>query len=79
MSLCILPFTVDGSTKLYTKEAHKEAVLLVLEITGGGEQGPAGQNQLVDPNCYDAFLCSAGDAVLENFSCPALDTASPVE
>lgn len=70
---------VDGSTKIYTKEAHREGVLLVLEITGGGAQGAAGENQLVDPDCYDAFLCSAGDEVLEDFDCPSLDTASPVE
>jgi hypothetical protein len=71
--------TADNSTKIYTKEAHREGVLMVLEITGGGENGPAGENQLVDPNCYDAFLNSAGDAVVEKFYCPALDTASPVE
>jgi hypothetical protein len=70
---------VDGSTKIYTKAAHREAVLLVLEITGGGEHGAAGENQLVDPSCYDAFMCSAGDEVLEEFHCPSLQSASPVE
>lgn len=71
---------VDGSTKIFTKAAYEEAVLMVLEITGGGENGAAGENQLVDRDCYDAFLNSAGHAVMEDFSsCPALVTASPVE
>ena len=53
---------------------------MVLEITGGGEHGAAGQNQLVDRDCYDAFLNSAGHAVLEDFSsCFSLVIASPVE
>ena len=51
----------------------------MLEITGGGEGGAAGANQLVDPNCYDAFMCTAGDIVVDKFHCPALEKASPVE
>ena len=70
---------VDGTTKIYAKEEHLEGVLLVLEITGGGAEGAAGENQLVDENCYDAFLCSAGHAVVQDFHCPALDHATPVE
>lgn len=72
-------FAVDGSTKVFAKEAHREGALTILELTGGGASGPAGENQLVDPNCYDAFMCSHGDAVVEKFLCPALDSASPVE
>lgn len=52
---------------------------MILDLTGGGEAGPAGENQLVDPKCYDAFLCLLGEEAVPSLNCPVLEAGSPVE
>lgn len=72
-------FQESNGTRIYTKEKYREGALMIAELTGGGETGAAGTNQLVDVNCYAAFLCTNNEVVVDNLSCPALDTSSPVE
>ena len=66
-------------TKLFSKADYKETASMILDLTGGGAAGPAGENQLVTPECYDAFLCLLGEEVVEEFNCPDLEAGSPVE
>lgn len=59
-------------------EEHKETIWAIAEKTEGGEYGNAGKFKLVDKDCYDAFSCSSGDNVEENFYCFALEGSSPL-
>jgi hypothetical protein len=51
----------------------------VNELTGGGATGAAGENQLVDPCYYAAFMCQNGTAVVTEFNCPALEGACALD